>query len=242
VRRVPGSFIEAWQLAAGVDGWLTEAQGRSLYLDAGTVPEGRAIVEIGSHRGKSTILLASGMRSGVRLTAVDPFDDPRWGGGPESLSIFEANLVAAGVRDRVELFRGLSKEAAASWSGEPVGLAWIDGAHDRGSVLEDIEGWDQHLVDGGLMVLHDAFSAIVTTEAVLQRLWWSRDYRYLGCERTLVRFRKERRDALGVVVDAIRLAPRLVFFARMVAIKLARRRRLGWLERALMRGDNEPLI
>jgi predicted O-methyltransferase YrrM len=239
---VPGSFAKAWAHADGVDGWLTQPQGRALFDAATKVPAGRAAIEVGSHRGKSTILLASGLTDGVTLTAIDPFDDPRWGGGPESLEIFKANLERAGVTDRVELHRGLSKEAASAWSGPPVALAWIDGAHDRDSVLLDIDGWDRHLVDGGTMLLHDAFSAIGTTRAVLRRLWWTRRYRYLGCERTLVAFRKEQRSPLGALTDAIRLSPRLAFFARMVAIKLARRRGHQGLERLFMRGENEPLI
>ncbi len=239
---MPGSFADAWAIADGVEGWLTPDQARTLFDAATKVPSGHAAIEVGSHRGKSTILLASGLRPGVTLTAIDPFDDPRWGGGPESLEIFTANLERAGVADRVELHRGVSQEAANTWSGPPVSLAWIDGAHDRDSVLIDIDGWDRHLVGGGTMLLHDAFSAIGTTRAVLRRLWWTRRYRYVGCERTLVVFQKEERSMTGAVLDAVRLSPRLAFFARMVAIKLARRRGLSALERLFMRGENEPLI
>lgn len=236
------TFDEAWSVADAVEGWLTPAQGRALFEAAQRVPDGYAAVEVGSHRGKSTILLASGLRGGVQLTAVDPFDDPRWGGGKESLAIFEENLARAGLAARVGLYHGLSADAAASWQGPEVWLAWIDGAHDRTSVLVDIDAWDAHLAPGGSMLLHDAFSAIGTTEAVLQRLWFSRRYRYVGCVRTLVEFRKEDRSVLQAAGDALRLSGRLIFFARMVAIKLARRRGLGGLERRLMREPNEPLI
>jgi predicted O-methyltransferase YrrM len=236
------SFEEAWALAADVEGWLTPAQGKALFEAAAAVPGGQAVVEVGSHRGKSTILLASGLRDDVTLTAVDPFDDPRWGGGPESLSVFQANLERAGVADKVSLFRGLSRDAAREWAGPPVGLAWIDGAHDLASVLVDLDGWDRHVADGGTLMVHDAFSAIGTTEAVMRRLWWSRRYRYVGCERTLVAFRKERRTTREAVVDAARLGRRLGFFARMVAIKIARRKGQPGIERLFMRGDNEPLI
>jgi hypothetical protein len=57
-----------------------------------------------------------------------------------------------------------------------------------------------------------------------------------------VEFRKEPRSVAGATLDALRLSPRLAFFARMVAIKLARRRGLKALERLFMRGENEPLI
>jgi predicted O-methyltransferase YrrM len=239
---VTTTFDQAWSVAQGIEGWLTPAQGRALFEAAGRVEKGQAVVEIGSHRGKSTVLLAAGLPDGVTLTAVDPFDDPRWGGGPESLEVFLSNLDRAGVAERVTLHRGLSADAATDWSGPPVGLAWIDGAHDRTSVLVDIDGWDAHLADGGTMLLHDAFSAIGTTEAVLLRLGWSRRYRYVGCVRTLVEFKKEHRTALEAAGDAARLGRRLGFFSRMLAIKLARRHERAGLERWLMREPNEPLI
>lgn len=239
---MPTSFEAAWSSAAAAEGWLTEAQGRWLFDAAARVPAGEAVVEVGSHHGKSTILLASGLPAGTTLTAIDPFDDPRWGGGPDALAAFESNLERAGVRDRVVLARALSADVAASWSGAPVGLAWIDGAHDLKSVLADLDGWIPRLAPGGLLVLHDAFSAIGTTKAVLRRLWWNRSLRYAGCERTLVAFVREDRTHLEALVDAARLARRLPFFARMVGIKLARRRHWPRIERALMRGEHEPLI
>jgi hypothetical protein len=236
------TFEDAWKFASDADGWLSERQAQALFDAAGVVPVGQCVVEVGSHCGKSTIMLAAGLRDGVRLHAIDPFDDVRWGGGPDALVAFEENLEAAGLRDRVTLVRGLSGDAARSWAGPEVGLAWIDGAHDLSSVLVDLDGWGPRIAEGGLLYLHDAFSAIGTTEAVLRRLWFSSDYRYLGCERTLVRFRKELLSTSEAVQSGLSLSRRLPFFARMVAIKAARRSGHPSIERKLMRIDNEPLI
>jgi predicted O-methyltransferase YrrM len=240
--RVPATFDEAWAAASQAEGWLTEPQGRLLFSEAGRVGDGEAVVEVGSHHGKSTILLALGLREGATMTAIDPFDDPRWGGGPEALQSFRRNLDRAGVADRVALYRGLSADAARSWTGPQVGLAWLDGAHDLKSVLDDIDGWCPRIATGGRLLVHDAFSAIGTTRAVLRRLWWSRSFRYVGCERTLLVFSKEERSAVGALTDAMRMSRRLVFFARVVAIKLARRKNLRRVESFLMRVPNEPLI
>jgi predicted O-methyltransferase YrrM len=239
---VPTSFDEAWTIASQVEGWLTEAQGRLLFDEAGRVSDGEAVVEVGSHHGKSTILLALGLRPGATMTAVDPFDDPRWGGGPEALEAFQKNLERAGVSDRVTLYRGLSADAARTWTGSDVGLAWLDGAHDLRSVLDDLDGWCPRVAPGGRLLVHDAFSAIGTTQAVLRRLLWNRSFRYVGCERTLVVFTKEDRTVLEAIADAMRMSRRLVFFARVVGIKLARRRNLPRVESFLMRVPNEPLI
>src|SRR5713101_4552581 len=46
--------------------------------------------------------------------------------------------------------------------GPKIGLIWIDGAHDRSSVLDDIDSWLPHLADGARLYIHDAFSAVTT--------------------------------------------------------------------------------
>ena len=236
------TFAEAWRLAETVDGWLLPEQGQALFEAAQKVQPGTAAVEIGSHRGKSAVIIAKGLPEGVSLTAVDPFDDPRWGGGPESLTAFQANIERAGVTDRVELFRGLSQEASASWSGAPVGFLWVDGAHDLESTLTDFDGWKPHMAAHSFIYVHDAFSAVGTTRAILRRFWFSKNVRYVGAARTLAKFEVGDFSVAQRLVAGIKLTRRLFFFARMVAIKISRRR--GWhgLERFFMLVPNEPLI
>ena len=236
------TFEDAWSVARDVDGWLLESQGRALFEAAQRVPQGTVAVEIGSHRGKSAVLIAMGLPEGVRLTAVDPFDDPRWGGGPESLDMFRANLEKAGVLDRVDLFRGLSEEASAQWTGLPVGFLWVDGAHDIKSTLKDFDGWMPHLSKGAELYVHDAFSAVGTTRAILKRFWFSPTVQYTGCARTLVKFRVQPLTLSQRISSFFGITSRLPFFLRMVAIKVSRRRGLHGLERRFMTVDNEPLI
>ena len=239
---MPENFEDVWQVATPIEGWLTKDQGRALFDAARSVPQGLASVEIGSHRGKSAVIIASGLPAGVTLTAVDPFDDPRWGGGPESLEIFRRNVGEAGVGDRIEQFRGLSEEASDSWDGPKVGFLWVDGAHDLESTLKDFDGWRPHMAQGGRIYVHDAFSAVGTTRAILRRFWFSRDVSYLGCERTLVKFEVRSLSLTERLRSGFALARRLPFFARMIAIKVSRRRGLKGLERRFMKGSTEPLI
>jgi len=169
-------------------------------------------------------------------------EHPRWGGGPESLTLFMANLAEAGISEKVDLFKGLSEEASVAWAGLPVGFLWVDGAHDLESTLKDFDGWMPHLMRGAELYVHDAFSAVGTTRAILQRFLFAPNVRYIGSERTLAKFKVEPLTLLQRIVSALGIASRLPFFARMVAIKLARRRGHHGLERRFMREDNEPLI
>ncbi|MEJ7584538.1 MAG: class I SAM-dependent methyltransferase, partial [Acidimicrobiales bacterium] len=56
----------------GVEGWMTEGQARRLWDRAQLVPGTGRIVEIGSFRGRSTIVLARSARPGVEVVAIDP--------------------------------------------------------------------------------------------------------------------------------------------------------------------------
>ena len=108
--------------------------------------------------------------------------------------------------------------------------------------MADFDGWMPYMAPGSELYVHDAFSAIGTTKAIMKRFFWSSHVRYTGCERTLVKFQVRPTTMSERVVSAIGIASRLPFFARMLAIKLARRKGLKSLERKLMREDNEPLI
>jgi predicted O-methyltransferase YrrM len=229
-------FDEAWAAVDELEGWMSVGQARVLF-DAARGLETGSIVEIGSHRGRSTILLALAAGAGVSIVAVDPFDDPRWGGGAESLDIFRENLQRAGVEDRVQIVRATSEEAARSWDGGDVSLVYIDGAHDRPSVLSDIDGWSSRLAEDGLLFVHDAFSSTGVTVAVLQRFLGRRGFSYLGAQRSLVMFRKSEPSAMTAAVSSARLLARLPYFARNLAVKVALRH--GWhrVSRALGHKD-----
>ncbi len=162
------AYRETWETLSGIEGWMTEGQGRMLSERARRVRDHEAIVEIGSHHGRSTIVLAKAKRPGVRLVAVDPFDDPRWGGGKSSLERFQDNVQDAGVGGDVELFRGFGEEAAKTWDGSSVGVLYVDGAHDYPTVHGEIESWLPHVAVGGSVLFHDAFSSPGVTRAVLQ--------------------------------------------------------------------------
>jgi predicted O-methyltransferase YrrM len=218
------TFERAWRLSAPIEGWLSESQARVLAHAAEEILDGSWIVEVGSHHGKATILMAKAKPPATRLLAVDPFDDSRWGGGAAAFEVFESNLAAAEVASVVSLFRGTSAEAAARWSGDPVGLLYVDGAHDRQSVLGDIRAWEPFLREHSVVLFHDAFSSVGVTLALLQRHLVNRRFRYIGSVASLAIFRREDQSTVAATVDALRLTARLGYFARNLAVKLAVRK------------------
>lgn len=231
-------FDVVWRSSSGIDGWLTTRQARRLYEEASRVAPGAWIVEIGSHHGRSTTVLAAGKPDEVHLLAVDPFDDSRWGGGPGAFDMFEANIARLAVPG-VETFRGLSSEAATAWPGNPIGLLFIDGAHDRESVLQDVDGWKPYLAEGATVVFHDAFSSIGVTVAITQRILTDRSLTFLGFERSLVVFQHRllKVGTMSLLANRAQLLPRYVWFLRNLSIKYALRR--GWRPVAAALGDPE---
>lgn len=238
---VQKQFAAAWAAARSIEGWLSETQAHVLFEAATAVQPGCAIVEIGSHRGRSAVVLALAARDGVGICAVDPFEDARWGGGSESHAILLRNLEEAGVSQRITTVRETSAAAALGWSGSPIGLVYVDGAHEREAVLADIDGWIPHLVVGGFAAFHDAFSSPGVTLALLQRFLSRDDFAYVRSARSLVLLRRTRPSRLGRVRLALRLAARLPYFARNLLVKIALRRNWRAVRLALgHRADEAP--
>lgn len=150
------------ELAEDVEGWLSAGEARLLYSLARECSGKGGIVEIGSWKGKSTIILANGSRQGARgrVYAVDPHTGSEEHvliyGKVDTYGEFLANLRKAGVEDMVVPIRKTSVEAAADFR-LPVELIFIDGAHDFASVKNDFEAWFPLLADGGKVVFHDTY-------------------------------------------------------------------------------------
>lgn len=235
-------FDDLWPKANKIEGWLSIGQARLLYRSATRVAEGRRIVEIGSHKGRSTVFLSRGKADGVKMLAVDPFDDPRWGGGPGALEDFRRTLEEFDLTGTVDTYSGISLDAAGEWNGEPVGLLFVDGAHDYTSVLADIDGWEPFIAEGGLVMFHDAFSSVGTTQALTRRHLANRRFRFLGSERSLAVFAREDLRTWEAMSSATRMAARYPYFVRNIGVKvLLRRGRAELARRVLKYRDGDDL-
>jgi predicted O-methyltransferase YrrM len=213
----------------GVEGWLTDAQARRLWEAAGAVSAPGRIVEIGSFRGRSTIVLASAAAEGVELLAIDPHGGSDRGPqeiaadagrGEQDHEAFTANLGAAGVQDRVTHVRARSDQALALLAGR-VELLYVDGAHRYRPARADIEDWGARVIDGGTMLIHDSFNAVGVTLAQLSLLVPSGRWRYLGRTGSLAAYRRERLGPAARAGNALRQLAGLGYFTRNLAIKVS---------------------
>lgn len=215
-------------MAERIPGWLTREQAVVLWDAARRLPAGARIVEIGSHQGRSTVVLGHVARDqGLRLTAIDPFVDGRLFGGEPTRGKFEKNVSAAGLTDVVELVVDYSTRLRPHWS-EPFDLLYVDGKHDYWTFTDDLR-WSEHLADGGEIVVHDCFSSIGVTSGVLVKILPTRRYTYLDRAGSLARFRLRPPTR----ADRVRILRELPWFLRNVGVKILLRLRLYPLARAV---------
>jgi MMP 1-O-methyltransferase len=158
-------------LIADVPGWLTDEEGEALYELAKQCTGRGAIVEIGSWKGKSTICLGLGSRSGsaLRIFAIDPHADYRFGD-------FKTNVERAGIADLVTPVASLSQAAADDFD-EPIELLFVDGSHEYDLVLEDFEKWVPKVVEGGWVVFHDTTWTAGPRKVVGQAIYRGRGFK-----------------------------------------------------------------
>lgn len=225
----------------GVEGWFSADQVVRVAARAAEVrPPGR-IVEIGSFRGRSMIAIARAAPEGVEIHAIDPHAGNDRGpreiegfadAADEDSAVFEANLRRAGVRERVRYVREFSQHAHDAIAGR-IDLLHIDGAHRLGPARDDIRAWGARVAPGGVMLVHDAFSSIGVTLAILAELVLSGRWRYAGRSRSLAEYRAEPVHGVDRLANVGRQLAQLPWFARNVAIKVLVTVRLSRVARLL---------
>lgn len=211
-------FDDAWRTADQVPGWLTRDQGRALWDAAATVTANGTIVEIGSHQGRSTVVLGrSAQATGARVVAIDPFIEGRLFGGLPTRARFENTIAGAGLDEVVDLVAERSTTLRPSWT-EQLAMVYVDGKHDFWTARDDLR-WAAHLPPGAPLLLHDAFSSIGVTLAVLGHVLPGHELRYVGRTGSMARFVAGRPSRS----DRLRILRELPWFARNVLIKIGLR-------------------
>jgi SAM-dependent methyltransferase len=191
-------FETVFSSLANVNGWMTRDQAQRLWNRAGELEAGATVVEIGSFQGRSMCVLASSAAPGVTLVAIDPH-----GGndrGPQEIDgfaqeaesdhqIFLTNLTNAGVRDRVTYLRKYANDAFDDVPGD-IDLLYVDGAHRFAPASDDIKKWGKKLKPGGRLLVHDSFSSIGVTLALMTITFWSSQWIYEGRSQSMAQFRR----------------------------------------------------
>lgn len=245
---VEDPYVTAWAAVANVEGWMTQDQGRWLFNAAQQCPFDGRIVEIGSFQGRSTIVLARGAPHHAEIVAIDPHaGNDR---GPQELDGFDAeasedhrrfmaNLHTAGVADRVRHVR-LPSHSAHGDVADPIDVLYVDGAHRFSPARRDIVEWGRRVRPGGVLLIHDAFSSVGVTAAILSSLATHPRWRYVGRTRSLVRFDADL-DATwsGRAVNLMRVLAQLPWFVRNVGLKVLLSVGAGRVWR--WRGRQEPV-
>lgn len=235
------SFEDVYQSVSRIEGWMTRDQAKRLWDRAGALRPDDNVVEIGSYRGRSAIMLASSAPEGANVFAIDPHAGNDRGPmeivgtrdeGQVDHENFIANLEAAGVRERVTHIRKPSQGALEDVVGS-VELLYIDGAHRFRPALDDIVRWGDRVPKGGTMLIHDSFSSIGVTLALAAHLFFGKHFRYVGRAQSMTEYRREDLSFPERLVNGFRQASQLPWFIKNLVVKAAIVARLRPLARAL---------
>lgn len=223
------TLAQVMATVADVQGWMTPGQASTLYDSAANCPAGGQIVEIGAFQGRSTIVLASAADPSVEVIAIDPHaGNDR---GPQEIdgfadaadddhAIFNKNLADAGVTDRVRHLRMFSDDAHGEVTGA-IGVLYVDGAHRYAPARSDIASWGARVADGGTLLIHDSFSSIGVTLAILRELAVGSKFRYVGRSRSMTIYRADLSGGLAArAKNAARQLAQLPWFVKNVGQKV----------------------
>ena len=167
-------FPESWRwirFSRRIQGWLSDAEADQLFrLARDKTPDQCPVaVELGSWKGKSSVMIAAGLMGKYRpkLYCIDPFGcdenpeyqkayyDPLMHDSRRSVEeIFRRNVKRFRAEDIIVPLKGYSFELCAQWI-EPLDFLFIDANHEYAAVLRDFSTWSRFLKPGGVIAFHD---------------------------------------------------------------------------------------
>lgn len=152
---------ELLEITKNIEGLLSKKEIKFLALLAACPTAKGEILEIGSFKGKSTVILArsTSLTGKTNVVAVDPLTspaitDPDLKGEESCLKDFQTNIRNAGVEKYVEFHRKRSSELAKVWNRD-IRLLWIDGDHTYSGTKLDFDMFSRFLSNGAIIAIHD---------------------------------------------------------------------------------------
>ena len=165
-----GAHLEAARAARG---FMPDDEGLLLHRAALLAALSGPMLEVGGYCGKSAVYLGSAARErGGVLFSVDHHRGSEEnqpgelycdeavldasGTRVDTLPHFRRTLEAAGLEASVIAVVGGSATVARHWR-TPLALLFIDGGHSEAAAQADYDGFHFHLVEDGLLLIHDVF-------------------------------------------------------------------------------------
>ena len=108
------------------------------------------ILEIGTHKGRSTVLLATARRDSGRDGLVVTMDISH-----EFLAEARETIAAAGLGSRVLILQGTREALAGAVPPMTPGLVFVDGDHTYEGVARDLAALEPIVPSGGVIAMHD---------------------------------------------------------------------------------------
>lgn len=162
--------IDLWR---SIKGFMDEAEAMHLFeLCLESALKG-PVLEIGSYCGKSAIILGTACkhRDSILFTVdhhrgseeqqpgeayFDPdlYDDAVK--GVNTLPFLLKTLEKADLLDAVVPVVATSRTTGKCWK-TPLSMVFIDGGHSFEAAVTDYQTWQDHIIPGGLLVIHDIF-------------------------------------------------------------------------------------
>ncbi len=183
-----------------IDGWLSEKEADLLISttikSCINLPAPQCIIEIGSYKGKSTVLLGSTLKEyfpNAKVFAIDPHEgiigseDHDLHTGEPTIEMFMKNIESTGLHDQVELIRAYSFQVV--WD-KPIAMLFIDGLHDYLNVSRDFYHFNDYLVAGGYAAFHDYAYYYPGVVSFVEELLRSGTYERVALEDSLIVLRK----------------------------------------------------
>ncbi len=153
---------EILRLFNSIDGWFYGDEGELLLSSAEQAMKqapSKNVLEVGSYKGKSTVLLGwAAKNDGGKVYAVDPHQGIVTQPGGQTtkmeptLDKFLSNMKLAGLLTTVQAV--CKKSSEVEWS-EPIGFLFIDGLHDYANVATDYAQFASWVPENGFIAFHD---------------------------------------------------------------------------------------
>lgn len=191
---------KAIKAAMATPGLCVESEMSFLYELACQAPPGLPMIELGTHRGRSTVILcAAALHSGTDVITIDNyihdaiFRDKRRSHLPPEYHAgsVKENLRKVGLQAQIVI----GDSAVVPNGLVRIGLLFIDSEHTRERFFKELDTWLPLLVEGGIAAFHDYKqpSWPEMTPAINERFVGRPDeWDYLGRKIWLIGFRRRR--------------------------------------------------